>query len=79
MDTMEELDRLYSEQGVQGADLYCKEQRLIVSVCMACGQVYRIVASERSGGGLSHGWCSESCLTHERQMRDGDETQVAED
>lgn len=61
------LEWLYSYRGAKLADRYCDAQRLIGSVCMSCKKIYRLVDSQRDGGGLSHGWCSEACASVEEQ------------
>jgi hypothetical protein len=61
MEDMEAFDRLYLERGPAEADGFCASECLIGSVCLTCKRAYRLVPSQRAGGGLSHGWCSEAC------------------
>lgn len=73
MKTTRHLHWLYSHRGAKVADRYCDMQRVIASVCMRCKKVYRLVDSQRDGGGLSHGWCSEECaMIEQRQMLERD-------
>ncbi|MCC5887055.1 MAG: hypothetical protein JJT88_11540 [Gammaproteobacteria bacterium] len=61
MEDIDAFDKLYQEGGPAAADGYCESKRLIGSVCLTCKRAYRLVPSQRDGGGLSHGWCSADC------------------
>lgn len=57
-----EVNRLYQEHGESAAHTFCIMHQAIASVCMSCRRLFRIVDSQGSSGGLSHGWCSARCV-----------------
>ncbi len=60
-ETLQEIERIYEEQHDEAAHAYCAKHRAIASICMSCNRVYRVVDSQGTAGGLSHGWCSTAC------------------
>jgi DNA-binding winged helix-turn-helix (wHTH) protein len=59
--TLDDVDGLYQEQGETAAQTFCIERRIIASICMNCSRLFRVVDSQGTSGGLSHGWCSTNC------------------
>lgn len=59
---LDEVNRLYEEQGEAAAHTFCVKRHAIASVCMSCTRLFRVVDSRGTSGGLSHGWCSARCV-----------------
>lgn len=60
-EALQEIDRLHEEQHDAAVHAYCVKHRAIASICMSCTQIFRVVESQGTSGGLSHGWCSTAC------------------
>lgn len=60
-DAFQEIGQLYEEQHEAAVHAYCVKHRAIASICMHCNRLYRVVGSQGTSGGLSHGWCSPAC------------------
>lgn len=62
--SLDVINRLYEERGEKAAHTFCIMHRAIASVCMSCRHLFRVVDSQGSAGGLSHGWCSARCVQY---------------
>lgn len=58
---VEVMGAFHARQGGTAEACDYAEWGLIASICMICGDVYRVRGAEGGEGGLSHGWCSAAC------------------
>jgi hypothetical protein len=60
-ETLQEIEKRYGGQHDEAVHAYCVQHGAIASICMSCKRIYRLVESQGTSGGLSHGWCSSAC------------------
>lgn len=58
---VDSMNEFHAREGEAPTHYRCAEEGLIASICMTCGDLYRIRNARGGSGGLSHGWCSEVC------------------
>jgi hypothetical protein len=58
---VEAMSAFHAQEGEAPTYTRCVEKGLIASICMTCGNLYRIRKASGANGGLSHGWCSNFC------------------